>query len=493
MKNITSILLIIGIIFIVNLLAKQFFFRLDLTQNKQYTLSSATKNILKDLDEPVMVTGYFTGDLPQDYIKNREDFQNLLIEFSSRSGGMVDYEFIDPNENEENEQQAMQQGISPLLINVREKDAVAQKKAFMGAVISSGDRTDIIPFVQPEGPMEYQVTTAIKKVGTIDKPSVGLIQGHGEPGMQDMAQTMQTLSILYNIEPVDLNTAGEIPAHIKTVMMVKPLDTIPPYQLAILDDYMAKGGNLCLAIDQVKGDFQSVQGTTSSVGLENWLATKGITIEPSFIIDASCSSISVQQQQGAFRFNSQVEFPYFPSVTGFGDHPITKGIEQVVFQFVSPIQFSGDTTTSYTPLVQTSSKSGIQNAPIQFDVQRQWAAQDFPYNGQTIAALVETGLSKMAIFSDGDFPIAPQSRGQNPDNISLFVNAVDFLSDDTGLIDLRTKSVVTRPIKELEDGEKSTIKWVNFLLPIALVILYGLFRFQRNRSRRMKLMEERYI
>lgn len=493
MKNLTSILLLAGILLLVNLLARQFFFRLDLTQNKQYTLSNATKNILKELDEPVMVTGYFTGDLPQDYLKNREDFQNLLIEFSSRSGGMVDYEFIDPNENEENEQQAMQNGISPLLINVREKDAVAQKKAFMGAVIASGDRTDIIPFVQPEGPMEYQVTTAIKKVGTIDKPSVGLIQGHGEPSMQDMAQTIQTLSILYNVEPVNLQAGTEIPAHMKTLMLVKPLDTIPPFQLALLDDYLSKGGNLCMAVDQVTGDFQSVQGTVSSVGLESWLATKGVTIEPSFVIDASCSSISVQQQQGFFTFNSQVEFPFFPSVKEFGDHPITKGIEQVVFQFASPIQFSGDSTNTFTPIVKTSSKSGIQNAPVGFDVQKKWAAQDFPYNGQTIGAVLDNGISKMAIFSDGDFATAPQSRGQNPDNISLFVNAVDFLSDDTGLIDLRTKSVVTRPIKELEDGEKSRIKWINFLLPIALVIIYGVYRFQRNRNRRIKLMEERYV
>ena len=493
MKNLTSILLVAACLLLVNLLARQFFFRLDLTQNKQYTLSKATKNILKELDEPIMVTGYFTGDLPQDYLKNREDFQNLLIEYSSRSGGMVDYEFIDPNENEENEQQAMQNGISPLLINVREKDAVAQKKAFMGAVISSGDRTDIIPFVQPEGPMEYQVTTAIKKVGTIDKPSVGLIQGHGEPSMQDMAQTIQTLSILYNVEPVALGTIAEIPAHIKTLMMVKPLDSIPPNQLMIINDYLAKGGNLCLAIDQVTGDFQTVQGTVSPVGLDNWLSQKGITIEPSFVIDASAGSISVQQQQGFFKFNSQVQFPYFPAVTEFGDHPITKGIEQVMFQFVSPIQFAGDTTSSFTPIVKTSSKSGIQTAPVQFDVQRQWSAQDLPYNGQTIGALVDNGISKMVIFSDGDFPIAPQSRGQNPDNISLFVNAVDFLSDDTGLIDLRTKSVVTRPIKELEEAEKTTMKWVNFLLPIALVVLYGIFRFQRNRSRRMKFMEEQYI
>lgn len=492
MKNLTSILLVAGILLLLNLLAKQFFFRWDLTQNGQYTLSSATKNILKDLDEPVTVSAYFTGDLPQDYLKNREDFQNLLIEYSTRSADMVDYEFIDPNESEETKQEAMQNGISPLLINVREKDAVAQKQAFMGALISAGDRTDIIPFVQPEGPMEYQLTTAIKKVGTIDKPSVGLIQGHGEPTMQEMAQMIQTLSILYNIEPVNLPTTTEIPPHIQTLMMVKPLDTIPPEQLAVLDNYLAKGGNLCLAVDQVTGDFQSVQGTVSSVGMENWLSSKGITIEPSFVIDASAGSISVQQRQGMFTFNSQVDFHYFPAVKEFPEHPITKGIDQVIFQFVSPIQFSGDTTSTFTPIVKTSDRSGIQTPPVRFDVQRQWRTSDFPYNGQTIGALVENGLSKLVLFSDGDFPIAAQSRDQNPDNISLFVNAVDYLSDDTGLIDLRTKSVVTRPIKDLEDAEKSRIKWTNFLLPILLVLAYGIFRFQRNRTVRMRRMEQSY-
>lgn len=84
-------------------------------------------------------------------------------------------------------------------------------------------------------------------------------------------------------------------------------------------------------------------------------------------------------------------------------------------------------------------------------------------------------------------------RQQTPDNISLFVNAIDYLSDDTGLIELRTKGVSNRPLDQLEDGKKAFLKYLNFLLPILLVVIYGLFRMQYNRNLRNKRMEEGYV
>ena len=111
----------------------------------------------------------------------------------------------------------------------------------------------------------------------------------------------------------------------------------------------------------------------------------------------------------------------------------------------------------------------------------------------TSGLFLQEYLSRIIVFSDGDFPIAAQGRGQTPDNISLFSNAVDWLSDDTGLIDLRTKGVASRPIEDVEDAKRSMIKWTNFLLPILLVIGYGIFRFQINRRKRRQRMNERYV
>ena len=162
-QNLSSLLWIIGIIVLVNLLSRQFFFRIDTTQDRTYTLSKATKNVLSDLEETITVSAYFTSDLPPQYGKTLADFRDLLTEYSTRSRGMVNYEFFDPNQSPELEQEAVQNGVQPLLINVREKDEVVQKKAFMGALLKRGEQQDILPFISPGGPMEYELTTSIKK------------------------------------------------------------------------------------------------------------------------------------------------------------------------------------------------------------------------------------------------------------------------------------------------------------------------------------------
>ena len=126
-----TIVLFLAIVVFVNFLSEQFFFRLDLTEDRQYTMSKATKDILKDLDEPITVKAYFSKDIPAQLIKTKNDFHEMLIEYGKLSKQMVVFEFISPNENEETEQEAMQNGIQPVMINVREKDQMKQQRAYM--------------------------------------------------------------------------------------------------------------------------------------------------------------------------------------------------------------------------------------------------------------------------------------------------------------------------------------------------------------------------
>jgi ABC-type uncharacterized transport system involved in gliding motility auxiliary subunit len=102
--------------------------------------------------------------------------------------------------------------------------------------------------------------------------------------------------------------------------------------------------------------------------------------------------------------------------------------------------------------------------------------------------------SRIVLFSDGDFAVGGNQRGMQlpPDNINLMVNSIDWLSDATGLIELRTKGVTSRPIKEMEDSTKTFVKWLNFLLPIILIVVYGLVRIQMNHTKRIKRMEVSY-
>ncbi len=159
------------------------------------------------------------------------------------SKGKVLYEFIDPNKDQATEQKAFQAGVQPVLVSTREKDESTQKKVFMGALVQLGNEKEVIPFLQPGSAMEYSLSTSIKKLAVTNKPSVGLLQGHGEPGVASMSQVMQSLSVLYQVVPVYLKEGDNLSQY-KTIVIVSPKDTIPPAHLQLLDGYLAQGGNL---------------------------------------------------------------------------------------------------------------------------------------------------------------------------------------------------------------------------------------------------------
>jgi gliding-associated putative ABC transporter substrate-binding component GldG len=494
-----TIILVTVIVIIVNVLSTHYNIRLDLTEGQEYTLGRATRNILKSLDKPVTVTAYFSKDLPPNIASISENLRDMLIEYGSRSSGKVVYKFINPNEKEETEKEAVQNGIQPIMINVREKDQVKQQKAYLGVVVSMGEEKEVIPFIQPGSAMEYSLSTAIKKLSIVDKPSLAIIQGHGEPKLTDILQVYTELSVLYNVQTLTLTDTTVIPEKYKTIAIVRPVDTIPAVQLSILDNFLARGGNIFLALNRVEGNFSNATGSPVSIGMEDWLKRKGITIADNFIVDANCGSVTLQQQQGNFTVSSQLQFPYLPIINKFADNPVTKGLEAVTLQFASPITFTGDSSLKFTPLAFSSQKSGSIKAPLYFNIQKQWTQNDFPLSSLIVAGVVEGKLSgnrnsKLILVSDGDFIVGGEKGGNQlpKDNVSLMVNSIDWLSDETGLIDLRTKGITSRPIKELESSTRVILKWLNFLAPIILVIIYGLVRMQINRNKRIKRMEVSY-
>jgi len=498
-----SILLVLGIILLINLIASRFFFRLDYTADQRYTLSNATKDILNQLNEPVTISAYFSEDLPPNVEQVRQDFRDMLVEYSSNANGLIVYEFINPSENQESETKAQQNGIQPIMINVRERDQMKQQRAYLGAIVQMGDRKEVIPFIQPGAAMEYALSTNIKKLSVKDKPTIALLQGHGEASLSSIPQLYQQLSILYSVEPIEFSDTTGVPSQYKTLVVIAPNDTIPPLHFKYLDDFLNKGGKLLVALNTVSGDFNTGMGNKVSTGFETWLKQRGIEVEENFVIDASCSNIMVRQQQGPFMMNTPVQFPFLPAITNFTKHPITDGIESVVLIFASPIRLtSPDTSLVMFPLAVTSEKSGVQNPPLYFDVMKQWTLSDFTLSSLPVAVLVESKVPgsagyKMVVFSDGDFAV--NGEGQNAqqlseDNVSFMANAIDWLSDDTGLIELRTKGVTSRPLDpSLEDGTKTLLKYMNFLLPLVLIIIYGMFRFQLKRKKRNELMATDYV
>ncbi|MFA3784019.1 GldG family protein [Melioribacteraceae bacterium 4301-Me] len=498
-----TLLLIFGVLILLNIIASKFFVRLDFTEDKRYSLSDATKNILKNLHDPITVTAYFSENLPPNIAQVRQDFRDLLVEYANKSGNMIVYEFVNPNETQESEIKAQQAGIRPIMINVRERDQIKQQRAYLGTVVQMGDKQEVIPFIQPGAAMEYDLSTTIKKLTVKNKPWIGFLTGNGEPSINEMPQLKEQLDILYNIDSVKIKADSTIPEKFKTLVIISPKDSLTEGQFTVLDNFLARGGNILVAYSAVDANMSTAMGNQVKSNFGDWLKKKGIEVDKNFLIDANCSTVMVKQQQGMFIFQTPVKFPYLPVINSFAKNPITEGLESVMLIFASPLKFNSlDTSIKITPIAFSSKKSGTEKPPVYFNAARSWSSADFTMGSLPVAAIAEGKLagnknSKLVVIGSGQFII--NGSGQNaqqlePDNVNFVSNAIDWLSDDTGLVQLRTKGVTARPIDpSLEDSTKTLLKYLNFLIPIFLVIGYGIFRYQMNLKKKNKLISENYV
>ncbi len=162
-QMILNIVIVLGILVFVNFLGTRFFKRIDLTKEKIYTLSDASKNLVRSLDDKFLVKAYFTSDLPAPYNNNKREVQDQLDEYRAYAGGNFQYEFIDPSKKEELEQEAQKYGIPPVQVQVLKEDKLQIEKAYMGLVLLYGDKQERVPVVQSTANLEYEVSSAIKK------------------------------------------------------------------------------------------------------------------------------------------------------------------------------------------------------------------------------------------------------------------------------------------------------------------------------------------
>lgn len=491
------IVLVVCIILLINFLSEQFFIRLDFTEDKRFTLSDATKNILTTLEEPVTITAYFSDNLPPQLDQVKREVRDMLTEYATRSKGMVAYEFIDPLEDDKIKAQANQAGVQQMQVQVQEKDQIQAQIAYMGLDIQLGEDHEPIPRITQITGLEYTLSSTIKKLSVTDKPVVGFVQGHGEPGFGKLWGAKQALDILHKTELVNLSDSSLNIYKYNTLAIIAPKDSFPPEELAKLDDFLNHGGRLFIAIDRSDANLNQEQYSHEvNTGLEYWLASKGIDVNSNVVIDLNCQQGWIQPQPG---YIMQITIPYFIIVNQFSEHPITSGLEAMSMNFASSINYSGDSSVVFTPIITSSEHSGTRPAAGYINVTQKWSEADFPIPNLTLAATLEGNIAggtptKMVVVGDGGFPIPDEGQNQvNPDNLNLLVNSIDWLSDDTGLVELRTQGATARPLDDLEDNKRTFLKYLNLLLPVILALVYGIFRFQHKRIIRLKRMEEGYV
>jgi len=505
------------ILILLNIISVRIFGRLDVTKNNLFTLSDASKQFMRNLDDRVTIKAYFTEDLPSPYNMNRRSVLDQLNEYKAYSKGNLQFEFIDPS-GENGEQDAQQQGIQPVQVQVVKEDKFEVKRAYMGMVILYEDKKEILPVVQNTSTLEYDITSTIKRLTSRTQKKIGFLSGHGEPELNELSRIQQLLSKQYQVTNVDVSKCKPVPTDVAALIVMAPNQRFPETDKYQIDQYLMSGGKIAFLINKVDANLQQRMGRATELNIDDLLENYGLRINPDLVRDSRCASVSIVQQQFGFNIQSQVPFPYLPMASEFSkDNMMVKDLQGLVLFFVSSIDTANLAAKHLQGeiFMRSSKESGRQTGFFMFDPLQRYQKEDFAEKGIPLAAVVygqfksffagkevprdtsasadtlrsktiETSpASRIVLVGDGDF--ARDQYLGNRDNLTFFANMVDYLVDDAGLITIRSKDVSMPPLEQVSDGTKKMLKYGNLIIPPLLILGYGLFRWRVRKARKKVL------
>lgn len=530
------LLAVVGSLVLVNLLGLRFFGRLDVTRDGAFTLAGASRETLEALEEPVTVTAYFTENLPAPYSSNARYVRDLLEEFRSASHGQLAFEFIDPagQETEQDketkrevkqdifgrrfreptsvEKELTSAGVQPVELRVIEEDQQQTRRAYMGLVIKHKEKSEVIPVVKSVEGLEYDLTTLIRKLARSRTPVIGILQGHGEPSLQEKLQLLQsTLSQMYELRPVELGQQDRFDASLDALLVIGPKTALSPAEVKAVDQFLMEGKSVALFLDTLQVDLRQFNPAEATHGLTQWLATQGVTIGDQLVADVNSASINVSERRGYMLVQMPVPYPFLPVVKQLeGDSPISKGISDVLFPYANVVSVTPGPGVQAQVLARSSAKSWLEPKPPNVDPRRDWRSETPQLSGPHPLMVQLSGKLKSAYAAEaaqsapGATPVLPESKAEarlivvgtsaliqddfasmSRGNQALLLNVTDWLLLDPALLAMRTRGLSLATLKpELSDGTRNAVKFGNTLgLPLALA-LFGLVRWRMREAKR---------
>jgi gliding-associated putative ABC transporter substrate-binding component GldG len=412
-------LFLLILVIAVNFLASSFHSRLDLTKEKRYTLSKATKQLLKNLKEPVMIDVFLKGDFPSGFKKLSLSASELLKEFKESGKRNIIYNFYEPDEMISTDRKyadtLSSMGAAPINLTVQLKAGEQQQFVFPVAWIRYKDRSTLVNLytggkrvITPEelnsaeALMEYQFINSINKITEDTKAFVGYAVGNGEPPTQNPEVIDLIEGVLrpnYQLFTLNLPSQPSIPDTFKVLMIVKPTITFTEDEKFKLDQYVMRGGKIIWLVDELAAEMDSLKLTARTVAFErnlnitDLLFRYGARINPDLIMDLQCDFLPFVA--GGTPENPQYEFlkwNYFPLFESKNNHPINKNLRLVSSRFVNSIDTVKAEGIKKTFLLQSSPASRKIGTPaiISLDENRN-APEDekFKSNGIPVAVLLE--------------------------------------------------------------------------------------------------------
>ena len=521
----------LGVMLCALLLSHVWVVRWDMTDDRHYSLSEASKHLLRQTDAPVEVTMLLGGDLNAGFRRLQRAANETLEEMSVYAPITVNGDGLSVSGDS--------LGLNPIVIHEREQNGkTAQTTVYPYAIMQYKNRRAVVTLLKNTRglsgeenlnasieQLEFAFMEALQMLMQDETPRVAILEGHGEP---DEAHTYDLMSVLYKYFQVDRGAIyaqdTTINVHVldgyKAVLIINPQTAFSDEERFILDQYIMRGGTVLWAINGVQFSNLVLQqeGFTPIIpldlGLTDLLYRYGVRVNPALVQDIQCLPIPVNVSSDPQQPNLQpMPWTYAPLLLTSEGSPVTRSLGQVMSTFVSPIDaVGGEDGIDKRILLATSTASRITATPGEVDLNdlnpdmntfvyqyvpvavslegafpSAFAHRMVPEHVETDEPIRKSGVrTRQIVIGAGSIPLNETQRnqvlpmgydrytGMQFSNRDFIANAVLWLTDSEGLISLREKSVALRLLNDRRaHQERLNVQLISTISPVAILALIG--------------------
>lgn len=522
---VAATLLLLVVLGVVNYLANKSLRRIDLTRDKEYTTSDATKHLLASLKDQVNVTVYATEhDTPPNWTEEREQLRSLLYEYRLHSGGRVNYVFKDPSADEKVKKEAEQTGIQEVQMQQVGTEELKVNLGYLGMVVRYKGKTETYPTIQPNAKLEYQLSRAINKLAEVTIPVIGFLAPQGNPFMGDNGNYAAIPKLLeqegYTVKKFEATNLRDL-KDCKLLMVFEP-DELSEEALYRIDQFVMKGGKVLVVASGVQIDNRTRRAQPKAPNVNSLLESYGIRINADLVEDwgHGVRDMAVTQRGELV----QITNPLIIQVSDFSEsNPMVKRMKQMFMVFASSVSASqAGTSGTLEVIAKTSDRAKRQDQILVTEPSRikrpepgekldslnlimaakgpltsRFSVVDPPAltedNGTTRAVaaseVIRTSPPEAEVIACG----SPYSfydqivQGNGLPNAVFAVNVADQLTRGGEMIALRSKQALNSVLKtDISPSQKRTAYALGiFGIPVCLV-LFGAFIGWMSRMKRQR-------
>lgn len=412
----------LALVIALNYVGQFLFDRLDLTQDQRYSLSELSIEEAKKLEDVVFIRIYLEGDLSADYNRLRLATQELLDEYRSWSGDNIQYEFIDPSADPNQEarekvyEKLVKEGLQPTTLATRSIEETSEKVIFPGAIVTYRDKTlpwqllktqmgvpEPIMINNSIQQLEYQFISVIKSLQSTTQKRIAFIEGHGELPEIEVADMTRELEEFYSVDRLAINEQLKSLNLYDAIIIAGPDTSLSEKDKFIVDQFLMRGGKIIWLVENVAITMDSLKNASTTLALprdlnlDDQLFRYGVRINRNLILDLQARPIPIVTSQiGNTPRQELLPWYYFPLVISQMGHPIVKNLDALKTEFVSTIDFVGkDTAIKKHILLASSDYTKLVNTParVSFNMLRE-KPDKRQYN---------VGPEKLAVLLEGKF------------------------------------------------------------------------------------------